>query len=342
MDTMYDELIIKIGNKLCDRGKIYLTMVSKKFDQFKYKFMYCRKRSIRLNKIEQVPYFDNFEFVEIFDTKNTLPKHIKNVFYGSYSKKNMPPFVTYLALDYNFHESIKKGSLDGIGITNLTLGWKFNRSIVGCIPESVTHLTFSSAFDQSIKDCIPNFVTHLTFGDNFDQSIKDCIPGSVTHITFGRDFQQSIKNCLPGTLISLKMGYFFNNPINDCVPKSVTHLILGDHFNQSIIDCIPSRVTHLTFGGCFNRSIANSLPLSLTHLTFGCRFNQCIKNNIPGSVIYIRFGKNFDQLLDNDSIPLSVKRIDLHHTYYLKISDNIVSNVKISYYYKNTSYFHKN
>jgi len=156
---LYDDIIIKISEKLKDKEKIYLSMVSIKFNKIKYKMRYTEL--VTIAKIESLPYFDNFENVEISNIILKCPKNAKYIHLLS-NQINILPCVTHLTFDDNFNQSIKD-----------------------CIPSSVTHLKFCYLFDQSIKDCIPSSVIYLKFGHDFDQSIKDCIPSSVTHLTFG-------------------------------------------------------------------------------------------------------------------------------------------------------------
>ena len=110
------------------------------------------------------------------------------------------------------------------------------------LPKHTSCLTFS--LNKSINGCIPNSVTHVTFGDYFDQPIEDCIPNSVTHLTFGFDFNQPINGCIPDSVTHLTFGFYFDQPIKHCISDSVTHLTFGVCFNQTIKDCIPISVTH--------------------------------------------------------------------------------------------------
>ena len=149
MLSLYDDIIIKIADELSDKQKIYMTMLSKQLDHFKFKFIYVEL--VSLSKIKMLPYFDNFENVEL-DIMMHSPKFAK--------------FIHFLATTTNIPDKI----------TNLTFNENFNQSIKDCIPSSVSHLTFGWKCNQPIKDCIPSSVSHLTFGHEFNQPIKDCIP----------------------------------------------------------------------------------------------------------------------------------------------------------------------
>jgi hypothetical protein len=207
--------MIKITNQLSDKQKIYVSLISKQFDNLKFKMIYTRL--ISLSRIISLPYFNKFENILL---------DITNVTYPTSSK-----FIHFFANESHIPQKI----------THLTFTSNFNKSINNCIPSSVTNLTFGWHFDQSINNCIPFSVTHLTFGQNFDQPINNCIPSSVTHLTFGYFFNRPINNCIPSSVTHLIFGYYFNQQIKNCIPSSVTHLTFGWNFNQPIKG-IPSSV----------------------------------------------------------------------------------------------------
>jgi hypothetical protein len=199
MLSLYDDLIIKMADELLDKQKIYMSMLSKRFDRLKFKFVYTEL--ISLFEIRSLPYFDNFENIS-YDIVMDNPKCAKYVHFLAYNT-DIPQKITHLTLDRNFDKPINN-----------------------CIPSSVTHLTFGYWFNRSINNCIPSSVTHLTFGYLFSQPINNCIPPSVTHLTLGDCFNQPINNCIPSSVTHLTLGDCFNQPINNCIPSSVTHLTL--------------------------------------------------------------------------------------------------------------------
>jgi hypothetical protein len=160
---MYDDLLIKITGELSDKQKIHTSMLSKRFDSLKHKYIYTE--FITFSKIKVLPYFDNFE--------NILLDITSVVVYPICAK-----FIHFLASEPNV----------SCGITHLTFDDSFNQPINDRIPSSVTHLTFGLYFNQLLNDCIPSSVSHLTFGLCFNQPINNCIPHSVTHLTFAWDF----------------------------------------------------------------------------------------------------------------------------------------------------------
>lgn len=94
---------------------------------------------INIEKIDMLPYFDNFENVEMIDKATKCPKHAKFVHLRIHGT-DIPNFVTHLSFSPYFNKSIKGG-----------------------IPLSVTHITFGQNFNTSIEDSISSSVTRITF-----------------------------------------------------------------------------------------------------------------------------------------------------------------------------------
>jgi len=232
MQTMYDDIILKISQLLSNHQKIYLTMTSTFMNKFKYKFIYREK--IDVDKIIKLSYFNNFECVSISDISDEIPKYAKYVY-----------LITYI-MDLT-HNPLPLA-------THLTFGRFFNQSIIGKIPPSVTYLEFGSCFNRSIKDSIPPSVIHLIFGFDFNQSIKNSIPSSVTHLTFGTSFDRSIKNNIPSSVTHLTFGYCFNQPIECNIPSSVTHIVFGNQFDYPL-DTIPLSIKEITLRKNYNKKI---------------------------------------------------------------------------------------
>uniref|UniRef100_A0A6C0C821 F-box domain-containing protein n=1 Tax=viral metagenome TaxID=1070528 RepID=A0A6C0C821_9ZZZZ len=221
MLSVPDDIILKIGDLLLDKDKIAITMMAKRFDRLKYKFIYRQK--MIYDRILPLSYFDNFECIELPRYQRIYPKSVKYVHFVARTTE-MPPKVTHLTFGDDFNRSVE--NVIPSSVTHLTLGHYFNQPIT--IPSSVTHLTFKLHFNQPVK--IPSSVTHVTFGYSFNQPIE--VPSSVTHLTFGPKFNQPIK--IPTFTTHLKFGCYFNQPV--IVPPSVTHLVFGDFFDQPLID----------------------------------------------------------------------------------------------------------
>jgi len=281
MQTIYDDIFIKIAKFLTDKEKITLTMSFKSADKLKHKFVYYEK--IDIDTILSLPYFNNFKNINMSDLSHRCPKCAKHVFFDM----NVSP------------GSFLKGKKD---ITHLTFGRFFNETIKDSIPLSVTHLTFGTDFNQPINNYIPSSVTHLTFGWFFNQSI-DSISTSITHLVLDLFFSQSISK-IPPSVTHLTLC--IDGIQLDIIPPTVTHLTLIDYFNQNEIMDMPSSITHLTLGHNFNRQIPHLAP-SITHLTLGIDFDQII-DNISSSVIEIKINKIYHKPIC-DSITSKVKII---------------------------------
>jgi len=335
MQTLYPDIIRKIGETLTDKEKIRLTATSKRMDQLKYEFIYDEKISIC--KIENLSYFDKFENVEIFDATLKYPKHMKYAHYVALIAEP-PKFITHLVFDDRFC-----GSVDIIpqSITHLTFGARCYQPIKEkVLHSSITYLDFGHMFNQPIKEGIlPQSLIYLIFGHNFNQPIDSgVLPSSITHLTFGINFNQPIDN-IPLSVTNLTLGMMYtrrtkfdllpsithltldtwpryNNMflsssikylvIRDfswltyySLPPTVTHLSL-DYCDNRAFDYISSYVTHLTFGFCFNLPIGGRIPASVTHLSFGYNFKQTINNNIPISVKEIRIDKKYNKPIDEE------------------------------------------
>src|SRR5688500_5567682 len=99
MLTLCYDIILKISENISDCEKIYLSMASKWMHIIKYKFQFIEL--VHVNKINLLPYFDNFENVEISSTTTKIPKNVIYVHLLT-NKRKIPPFVTHLTFDDGF------------------------------------------------------------------------------------------------------------------------------------------------------------------------------------------------------------------------------------------------
>uniref|UniRef100_A0A6C0C7Z9 F-box domain-containing protein n=1 Tax=viral metagenome TaxID=1070528 RepID=A0A6C0C7Z9_9ZZZZ len=287
MINLYDDLIVNICENLSNRNKIIITMISKKFDKFKYRFMYYE--NIAIETIFNLSFFDNFKSVTITEI----------------DKKILPKYVTHLTFGHRFNQSID--NYVPKSVTHLIFGSDFDQTICGSIPNSVTHLKFGFNYNQSIEKCIPNSVTHLTFGFNFDKLIEKCIPDSVLYLRLycrngypaKNDFPKNLTHlelvvldsryntCFPSTISHLTLFFITYISLKELMPPSVKHLTLDGQFNRPIDDFIPSSITHLTLGGNFKKSI-NYVPSSLMRITLSDDYNGTIHDNVKSQVEIVR------------------------------------------------------
>jgi hypothetical protein len=301
---MYPDAIFNIAEFLTDYEKISLSMTSIPMNKLKYIFIY--RDRINFNKITHLPYYDNFEFIDlgISDAEPIkFPKSVKYIY-----------CINFFDIYY-------------YGVTHLLFCAPFNHPMGDrSIPVTVTHLTFDSSLNQCIENRIPSSVTHLTFGSNFNTPIKkNHIPQSVTHLTFGYWFNQPIKNCIPSSVTHLTFGNKFDMTVKNCIPKSVTYLTFGNNFNQSLKDSIPQSVTHLTFGDKFNKSIKFDIPTSVTHLTLGSSFTQPIQHCIQ-FVTHLTVGPYFHNTITGVS---SLVELTVYESYDLEKKARIPPTTKV-------------
>uniref|UniRef100_A0A6C0C8E2 F-box and FNIP repeat-containing protein n=1 Tax=viral metagenome TaxID=1070528 RepID=A0A6C0C8E2_9ZZZZ len=311
-----EDIMITVAEYLDNWEKIRLSATSKLLDGLKHKFMF-RNYVILTEKIEQLPYFDNFMSIGLPYVPNHCPKFAEYVSFFA-KTSDIPSYVTHLYFDDEFNQPIK-----------------------GCIPNSVTEVTFGNIFDQPIDGCIPNSVTKLVFGDRFNRHIKGYIPNSVTELVFGWSFDRYIyiDDYIPPSVIKLTLEKWdayveyipttifdlsIRGDIFGTIPLSITHLTY-DCWLRFTKFTIPRSVTHLVFGPNFNYDVKNWIPDSVTHLTFGERYNQKIKNSIPKSVTHLTFGRYFSRSVNR--VPSSVLVIKLSKTYNHPIKDHLASKI---------------
>lgn len=158
-------------------------------DKDKIRFLSTCKILHRLKKI--------FNYGELVDLENILHLSYRKAFINICINEFLEFF------DHNIRIKIDKNYLSGV--KKITFGSRFNRSIKGCIPESVTHLTLGFLFDQEITDSIPNSVTHLSFGEYFQRNIDNCIPTSVKFLKIHKRYKKNISS--NKNMLGIKITY---------------------------------------------------------------------------------------------------------------------------------------
>lgn len=250
-------------------------------------------------------------------------------------------------------------------LTKLVLGDRFNKPI-DYLPKSVTHLTLEYDFNQPI-DYLPPSLQTLVLGDSFNQPIDE-LPTTLRKLHIGYEFNQPIDH-LPSTLQQLKLDSSFNQPI-DHLPASLQILRLElSPFNHGV-DNLPTSLRYLELGMYFNQPLDN-LPSSLLSLKLCCLGLSYDLNNLPSSLRYlyvhsmctvkmdrlpnslkfINFGRYYNQPIDKippsvdhivlgprfthfDTIPNTIKRLELNLYYYCRPNKNDRYYTTYSYYGK--------
>jgi len=147
------DVILKISEFLTDNEKIKLSMTCISMDKLKHKFMYCEK--IHINRITNLSYFDNFEYVVTHGMELKCPKHVKHIYYDACMFSFIIP-----------HENLHS-------LTHLTFGEYYNGPI-DKIPLTITHLSFGRRFNQPINDLSPT-VKEIIIFKNYNLPINDDI-----------------------------------------------------------------------------------------------------------------------------------------------------------------------
>uniref|UniRef100_A0A6C0C8R0 F-box and FNIP repeat-containing protein n=1 Tax=viral metagenome TaxID=1070528 RepID=A0A6C0C8R0_9ZZZZ len=240
----YFDIFSQICKYLNNKDKIGLSAISHATDCFKYRLIYTNR--IFEPRIRGLPFYDNFECVNINCTCAKIPKNTKKMHMACFrecdrnpellSLNNLTHLVLYKTSTLSSRRCAGQENICYVyqnilipkSVTHLKIGGHFDQPIN--IPNSVTHLIFGGHFNQSIEKVLPNFITHLTFGEYFNRSIKNIIPNSVTHLTFGYSFNASIKNCIPDSVTHLTLRYGFDN-FGTRLPASITCLKLENYSN---------------------------------------------------------------------------------------------------------------
>jgi len=220
---------------LTDREKIRLSAASKDMQILLYKFMYQEK--IKISTIIHLPYFDNFESVEILDSENRYPKFVKHIYYEAHTT-DIPPYVTHLTFGENFNQSIEY--IIPPSVINLTFGWDFNQPIKNNIPPTVKHITFEFYFNKKDDRIFTFAIKGTIIGWNHDEELWKCIPPAVSNLTFCRCHYDTI-NKIPTRMIQPKDGLHLLPE----VPKWLNCLTLSHNYDRIMKDDNPTKYRKL-------------------------------------------------------------------------------------------------
>lgn len=196
MRSICKDATLKICSFLSDQEKVYFAMIATSFSMLLSEMIYSKK--VRFDAIEKLPYFDNFECVQLLHFTNKCPKFAKYVYYEA-STRDIPQNVTHLTFTQGFNKSIK--GIIPKSVTDLEFSWDFIQSVQDCIPSTVKNMTFSYYFGRDIikEDNLADF--NNVIGLNHDDHGFDRIPYTIMHVTYCRYYNKSAKlsNLLPQT-----------------------------------------------------------------------------------------------------------------------------------------------
>jgi hypothetical protein len=297
--------------------------------------------------------------------KNVLPSTLeylrfKSDFDQPIYKNILPNSLKYLELGFGFNNYIDPKALPAtlealiMGNTfdkpivlpcrlkHLVLGYRFNQSINGILPDGLESILFSSNYTQPIaKGSLPKSLKKIIFKGIFSQSIdilpeqletfmcntfdpplrKNMFPATLKYLSINID-KKINKHVLPTSLNSLEL---IDGVINNILPPNLENLTLT--MNQSLVtksnkSILPTTLKSLKFGYNFNNKLLN-LPSSLTHLEFGAVFNKpldkCLLNTKIEKIIFCYYSC-FNKSLKN--LPPTLKYLSLGPTFNRPIHNN--------------------
>lgn len=164
--NLIDDIVCHICNFLPDAYKLGYLSTTQKMHQLKNRIKFNTK--VPINKIFQLPYFDNFTNVmlrsediqkfpkcathlELYTPINVIPPTVKKltlktnkIFNTNFSTVN----VTHLYLDYPFDQPINKFNMPNV--THLILGITFNHSLSEIIFPNVVYISFAPTYRRNI------------------------------------------------------------------------------------------------------------------------------------------------------------------------------------------------
>ena len=193
MLSLPEELIILISTFLNNKEKIVLTSLTKSFNMFQKKFIY--RDSIEASEIMNVPYNNNFTYVEYTHSSNEKP---------------IPSFVTHLYTNDFFNEPLYElpKSLKFIRIS-MYFGKIF-------ISTSVTHILFDHWSQWYLFHDIPYNVTHIMIQKTIGLLKK--FPDTVKYLFVSEEYttRLDLKKVSPLTKI-----IYFDNKNHECIEKFI-------------------------------------------------------------------------------------------------------------------------
>lgn len=204
------------NNLLTDKEKVNL-IVNKYIYFHKYKLRFNEQRYVNssnknnwyFNCLTNVKIFINFE----------LPINTTHLYYDHRGPIDfvLPNTITHLNFGYLFNHNIQKyHPLEELG------KYKYHNFVNSYIPDSVIYLEFGKCFNKSIYGCIPNSVKYLKIDSFYFEFAINDLPESIIslHIRSSKcQIYDSLK--LPKSLQNLVVHVKFKNLIKDMISENV-------------------------------------------------------------------------------------------------------------------------
>lgn len=278
----------------------------------------------------------------------TLPDTLTHLIFGFNFNKNinnLPKNIIHLEFGCRFNKKISLQSLNKL--ETLCIGMNFRQKVklpnsikhlewdcnieLPKLPTTLTQLELGFDFNKKLPNPLPSELTHLTLGLQFEHFIES-FPDKLTYLTVASTkskiselpcglqilewLSESNIPKLPNALIELKTGHYFNEKIELQPLNNLRHLEFGHRFNQNVDD-LSHNITHLEFGCMFNQKLS-FLPNKLTKLVLGDSYNKKIPP-IPDTLIHLEFGKNYNQKLPLLSPALEILIFGDDYDHYIPI-----------------------
>ena len=288
------DIILYLCRYMNNRLKIRYLSVSKAMHQLKSKVAF--KQRVNLCVIEELFYFDQFEYVVAHERFRILPKNTK-----------------ILQFTKHFNESIYNLVYPS-NLRHILFGSHFCQAIDGCIPDTVKYLLFGKRFNRPIDNLLPQSVTHLVLGEHFYEPFEK-LP-SLEYLTcIGYVFSWSFRRIYPEYLQYLEINSFTSPLTAGGIPECVKYLKIVIGQPQSY--ALPKSLVHLDICAALNILPINFVPAGVKYLILrglGIKISQYVPIGVERLSLFI---KNCDVEDLFERLPLSVRRLDLipmlHH-----------------------------
>ncbi|KYQ92532.1 hypothetical protein DLAC_06524 [Tieghemostelium lacteum] len=221
---------------------------------------------------------------------------------------------TLKSLKIGFDKPVEKGSFPPL-LEHLDLGYDFNQSLNGSLPETLLSIRFSVRYDQPLAGQLPPLTEHVFFPITgvFSQELKKGdIPDGCKYLHLPSTWSiQLNRDTFPQSLTHLYLPRNYNEPIDvDVLPKNLKILDLGDYNHTLAIGTLPQSLTELSAKG-YNKPLERGhLPNSIRKLSFSsfnCRITG--PNYLPNQLENLNFGREFQKPVHSVHFPKTLKTL---------------------------------